>query len=100
MAYKERIKKIKGKKKADIFLFALSTCGWCRRTKELLNNLGVEYYYIDVDLLSEEEQDEVEKVLETNYKTEASFPKIIINKNVISGFNEEKIRDILENGEN
>ena len=32
-------------------LYALSTCVWCRRTKQLLDQLGVEYDYVDVDLL-------------------------------------------------
>ena len=93
MTYKEQIKKVEGKRNFAIFVFALSTCGWCRRTKDFLNNLGVEYSYVDVDLLDEEEQDEVVKILENDYRTDASFPKIIINNEiVISGFDEEKIK--------
>ncbi len=92
MTYKEQIKKVEGKKNIEIFVFALSTCGWCQRTKDFLNDLGVEYNYVDVDLLDEEEQDEVERVLEEDYGTESSFPKIIINNEIIiSGFDEEKI---------
>ena len=44
-------KKVKGKNCGKIIIYALSTCGWCKRTKELLSSLGVEYSYIDVDLL-------------------------------------------------
>ena len=51
MAYEDFIKKVDGKKGKKIILFALSTCGWCDKTKALLNKLGVEYGYVDVDLL-------------------------------------------------
>ena len=40
---------VKGVNKGDIKLYALSTCGWCGKTKELLNDLGVEFNYIYVD---------------------------------------------------
>lgn len=98
MAYKEKIKKVEGKKSIDILVFALSTCGWCRMTKELLNNLGVEYSYVDVDLLDLDEQKDVRDFL-NGYETDFSFPKIIIDdKIIISGFNEEKILDAVKNG--
>ena len=31
-----------------IFLFALSTCVWCKKTKKLLDQFGVKYDYADV----------------------------------------------------
>lgn len=98
MPYQKQIKKVRGKKEAEIFLFALSTCGWCRRTKDFLNSLGVEYSYVDVDLLNDEDQEEVHEIFD-DYNTDASFPKIIINnKKVISGFDEKEIREALKNG--
>ncbi|MEK6860088.1 MAG: glutaredoxin family protein [Nanoarchaeota archaeon] len=96
MTYKKHIKNVRGRKHKGIFLFALTTCGWCQRTKGLLDELGVEYNYVDVDLLNEEEQDEVIRILE-DYDADASFPKTIIDENfVISGFDEEEIRRVLE----
>lgn len=95
MTYKKHIKKVEGKKNSEIFLFALSTCGWCARTKKLLNELGCAYEYVDVDLLNREDQKEVDDVLD---KFEADgFPTIIINNSkVIQGFDEDKIRRILK----
>lgn len=92
MTYKEKLKKIKGEKGVEIILFALSTCGWCRKTKNLLNNLGVEYSYVDVDLLEdEEERKEVENTL--NKFNSNGFPTIIIdNMKVIHGFDEDRIK--------
>ena len=42
---------VPGKNMGDLKLFALSTCPWCRKTKQLLDELGVEYNFVDVDLL-------------------------------------------------
>jgi hypothetical protein len=32
---------VPGKKSRRIMLYALSTCGWCHKTKKLLDDLGV-----------------------------------------------------------
>lgn len=37
-------------------LYALSTCVWCKKTKKLLTELGVDFSYVYVDLLKGEEQ--------------------------------------------
>jgi len=38
---------VQGKNVGHIMLYALSTCPWCRKTKQLLSDLGVDYYYVD-----------------------------------------------------
>jgi glutaredoxin-like protein NrdH len=96
MAYRDHVKLVKGKKKAEIFLFALSTCGWCAKVKALLNSQGVEYSYVDVDLLDEDSQEEIQEEFEER-KTEFLFPKMIIDhKKIIEGFDEEKILEVLK----
>jgi len=45
------IQHVHGKNVGHIMLYALSTCPWCKKTKKLLDDLGVEYYYEDVDFL-------------------------------------------------
>ena len=37
-------------KKHKVKLYALSTCGWCRKTKELLVEEGVDHEFVDIDL--------------------------------------------------
>jgi len=95
MGYEKNLKKVTGKKKKKIILFALSTCIWCMKTKELLNSLGVEYEYIDVDLLTKTDQEEISKEFE-KMKTNQSFPKILIDKTLINGFDEESIKKVLK----
>lgn len=43
---------VPGEDRGRVMLYALSTCGWCARTKELLTDLGVGFSYVYVDLLA------------------------------------------------
>lgn len=90
------LKHVPGKNKGKVMLYALSTCIWCRKTKELLNNLGVEYFYIDVDLLEEgDEKEQIKKEID-KWNPSHSFPIMVINnKQGINGYNDTKIRETL-----
>jgi len=78
-----------------VMLFALSTCGWCRRTKKLLEKLGVAYEYIDVDQLMGEEKEEVREEI-TRWNPACSFPTLVIDDDrCIVGFREQEIREVL-----
>jgi glutaredoxin len=86
---------VPGKKVGDVFLYALSTCVWCRKTKRLLEELGVEYSYIDVDLLSGADRAEVLQAV-SRWNPARSFPVLVINDSqAIVGFDEKRIREAL-----
>jgi len=90
------IKHIEGKNKGKIMLYALSTCVWCKKTKKLLNNLGVDYYYIDVDLLEEGEKENAKKEI-TRFNPSCSFPTTVINnEKCIVGYKETEIKEALK----
>ena len=90
-----KIEHVKGKNKGKILLYALSTCGWCKKTKELLNNLGVEYSYIHVDLLEDNDKDKVMKDVK-KWNSLCSFPTIVINnRECIVGYKEDEIKEAL-----
>ena len=42
---------VNGENKGDILLFALSTCGWCKKTREHLEKLNLEYDFLLMYLL-------------------------------------------------
>jgi len=74
-----------------IFVFALSTCVHCRRSKELLDEMGVDYGHVEVDLLGENEMAEaLEEV--GKYNPAQTFPTIIIGSRVIVGYKADDIR--------
>jgi glutaredoxin-like protein NrdH len=84
-----------GEQKAKIKLFALSTCVWCKRTKQLLDNLGVAYDYIFVDHLEGGKRDEVMDEVK-NWNPSCSFPTLVINdEKCIVGFKEEQIKEAI-----
>lgn len=90
------IKHVEGEKAGKLMLYAISTCPWCRKTKALLNELGVEYSYIDVDLVPEEEEDKITREVE-RWNDRLSFPTLVIDdEEVIVGFQEERIRQVLK----
>jgi glutaredoxin len=77
-------------KNKRVVLYALSTCVWCRKTKELLNKLKIDYYYCDVDLLKNEEKEKTIAQLK-KLNPSLSFPTLLIDEEVIVGYDEEKI---------
>ncbi len=82
-----------GTNKGDVVLYALSTCQWCMKTKELLKQLNIEYSYIDVDLADEKDQDEIVEEIK-KYNPACSFPTLVVDDSYsIIGFDEEKIRE-------
>ncbi len=89
------IEHVNGRKKGKIMLYALSTCGWCARTKDLLRDLGVDFDYQYVDLLEGAEQDTAMNELE-KWNPKGSFPTLVIgDRKSIVGFREEEIREAL-----
>ena len=85
---------VAGKDKGQIIVYALSTCVWCRKTKELLDRLGVKYAFIEVDLLQGDEKSRAtEEVKILNPR--CSFPTLAINDQCIVGYDEQKIKESL-----
>jgi len=86
---------VPGEDRGRIMLYALSTCGWCARTKDLLTDLGVEFSYLYVDQLEGEERDLVVREVE-RWNPRLSFPTVVINDaKVVVGYRENEIREAL-----
>jgi glutaredoxin-like protein NrdH len=86
---------VHGKDVGHIMVFALSTCGWCAKTRKLLEELGVAYDYEYVDLLKGEERKKAVKAVE-KWNPAGSFPIIVLKETkCIIGFKEDEIRKAL-----
>ncbi|UCB52063.1 MAG: glutaredoxin family protein [Candidatus Zixiibacteriota bacterium] len=92
-----KLKQVSGEDRGKVVLFALSTCGWCKKTKRLLNDLGVEYSYVDVDQVKEEaEKTEVVGELK-KWNPKSSFPTLVIDdESCIVGFKEDEIKKAIK----
>lgn len=89
------INHVDGKDRGKVMLYALSTCPWCRRTKRLLEKLGVAYDYVDVDLLEGDERDAIDREVK-KWNPRFNFPTLVINdEEVISGYQPEEIEEAL-----
>lgn len=87
---------IEGQNKGKLMLFALSTCGWCKKTRALIEELNADYSYVYVDLLHGKEREEVINMVK-KWNPQVSFPTLVINdKKCIVGFKEDEIREALE----
>jgi glutaredoxin-like protein NrdH len=87
-----KMEHVDGRNAGNVVLYALSTCGWCGKTKELLKELKIAFDFVYVDLLPPEEMDEAIAIIE-KYNPAGSFPTLILdNRKVIIGFREEEIR--------
>lgn len=86
------VKHIPGQNKGKVMLYTLSTCIWCRKVKDLLSQLGVEYSYIDVDMLEEADKSKTVETIK-KWNPSCSFPTMVINnKKCIVGFAEDEIK--------
>lgn len=84
-----------GETPVRIVLYTLSTCGWCRKTKALLQELGIGYDYIDVDLLQGEERTAAKEEI-AKWNENCSFPTMVVNDSeCIVGFKEAKVREVV-----
>ncbi|MFA6584192.1 MAG: glutaredoxin family protein [Elusimicrobiaceae bacterium] len=77
-----------------IFLFALSTCIWCRRLKALLDGMNIQYDYVFVDQTEGAEKEKIVAEMK-RYNPSLSFPTLIIDGQAVVGFQEEKIKEML-----
>ena len=76
------------------FLYALSTCFHCMRTKRWLTDHNIEYDFVDVDLA--EADDRKRLVSEVQALTGASqFPVIKLGEKHVVGFQEEGLKEML-----
>jgi len=91
------ISKVAGKNnKHKVFIYALSTCVWCKLTKQYLNDNSVEYEYVDVDLAEEKDKEKIRQDI-TDRGGVLSYPTTIVDgKVLITGFRKDKLNEALE----
>jgi len=86
---------VEGQNKGKLVLFALSTCGWCKKTRALIEDLDADYEYVYVDLLKGEEREEVVEMVK-KWNPQLSFPTLVVNDDkTIVGFKEEEIKEAI-----
>jgi glutaredoxin len=80
----------------ELVMFALSTCGHCRRAKKFLKENGVKYRYIYVDLMDYEKKQELKNKLQKKFDKRVAFPFLVVNgeKSIVGFLKQEYERYI------
>lgn len=89
-----KFEKVEGKDKGNVTLYALSTCIWCKRTKNLLSKIGVRFRYIYIDLLNGDEKEKAIGEVQ-RYNPDLAFPTLVVGDKVIVGYKDKEIEEAL-----
>ena len=79
----------------QVTFYGLSTCVWCKRTRQLLedNDVAFEFTYVDL-LRGKERQDAIEQVRKWN--PAASFPTLVVDgEQCVVGYKPDQIKGAL-----
>ena len=89
--------KVSGQKRQHkVILYALSTCAWCKMTKQFLKDNDIEFEYVDIDLCEEEDKQKIREHIQSKGGP-LSYPTMIVDDKVlITGFRTDKIKEALE----
>lgn len=63
----------------DIVVYALSTCGFCKKAMAFLDEKDIAYKYIFVDQLPVETKNEIKSILKNRFKENVAFPFTVID---------------------
>ena len=91
-----QLSKVSGKNsKHKVLVYALSTCVWCKMTKQFLKDNSIEYEYVDVDLCDEKDKEKIRQEIQ-NKGGSLSYPTIIVDNDVvITGFRKDQLKETL-----
>ncbi len=78
-----------------VVIYALSTCVWCKMTKQFLKDNKIEFEYIDVDLCEPAEKEQIRKQI-LDKGGSLNYPTTIVDeKTVITGFRKDLLKEAL-----
>ncbi len=79
----------------QVLFYALSTCIWCKRTREFLEANNIAFDFVYVDLLSGTEREAVVEQVR-RWNPSVSFPTLVIDGcRAIIGYRPEEIQEAL-----
>lgn len=78
----------------NVFMYTLSTCPWCRKTKKYFTDHKIAFQYVDYDLASQAEQEKIEQEMKIR-SGPLSFPWVLIDDELVVGWNPAKYDELL-----
>jgi glutaredoxin-like protein NrdH len=82
------------KKDHKVTVYALSTCGFCRRGLAFLRDNKIEFDFVYVDQIPYEIKNQIKDALTEKYNERVAFPFVVLDdRECMVGFNEEKWKE-------
>lgn len=76
-----------------VYVYALSNCPWCAKTKQFFAERHVPYDYIDYDLADQQTQEKIRSQLED--EGVSGFPFTRIGDETVTGYAPDKFAQLL-----
>ena len=88
--------KVPGKRNDHkVVVYALSTCVWCKMTKQFLKDNEIGFEFIDVDMCEPEEKEQIRQQIQSKGGS-LNYPTTIVDdKKVITGFRKDQLKEAL-----
>ena len=78
-----------------VVFYGLSTCIWCKKTRKFLEDEGVAFDYVYLDLLKGQEREEAKEQV-GRWNPSVSFPTTVIDDDrSVTGYKPDKLREEL-----
>ncbi len=77
-----------------VTLYALSTCPWCKKAKQYLAKQKIPFRYVEYDLASEDEQEEIMDLIGECGGT-GEFPFVLIGRQGVNGYDPDEYARLL-----
>jgi glutaredoxin len=78
-----------------VTMYTLSTCPWCRKTKQYFKDKRIDFEFIDYDMVDGSGQDRIVEDMK-KYTQHMAFPFVKIGDKAVVGFNPEKYEELLK----
>jgi len=77
-----------------VSMYTLSTCPWCRKTKNFFKERNMQFEFVDYDLADEPTQEKIADEM-MRYADHIAFPFVRIGNDVVIGYNPEKYERLI-----
>ena len=76
-------------------MYTLSTCPWCRKTKQYFTDKHIAFEFVDYDLADIDEQDRIVAEMR-EHTSNISFPYVKIGEEIVQGYDPDRYDKLLK----